>query len=128
MNKQTWSLFMANVIKKLLPLLIYADINIFLKTLRFFTISFDVYVKIYETAQLTFFMFLNQKTNFHFKFANVLWVAFSIPSDSLILVKFSEIVRALGILIHLFNVRKMLFHTCAVVRSVAYATLTTSRS
>jgi hypothetical protein len=39
-------------------------INIFPKTFRFFTISFnqtnDVYVKIYETAQLTmFYVFLN---------------------------------------------------------------------
>jgi hypothetical protein len=44
-----------NVTKMLLPLRVYA--NIFPKTLRFFTISFtqanDVYVKIYETAQLT---------------------------------------------------------------------------
>jgi hypothetical protein len=42
-------------------------IDIFPKTLRFFTISFnqanEVYVKIYETAQLTmFYVFLNQKT------------------------------------------------------------------
>jgi hypothetical protein len=89
---------MANVIKKLLPLLIYADINIFLKTLRFFTISFDVMSKFTKLHSYLFLCFLNQKTNFHFKFANVLWVAFSIPSGSLILVKFSEIVRALGIL------------------------------
>jgi hypothetical protein len=38
-------------------------INIFPKILRFFTISFnqanDVYVKIYETAQLTMFYVLN---------------------------------------------------------------------
>jgi hypothetical protein len=47
--------------------------DIFPKTVPFFTISFnqknDVYAKIYETAQLTF--------------ANVFWVAFSIPSASL---------------------------------------------
>jgi hypothetical protein len=56
-------------------------LNIFPKTHRFFTISFsqadDVYVKIYETAQLCFMFF-----------ANVLWVAFSIPSVSLSLVKY----------------------------------------
>jgi hypothetical protein len=63
-EKTNMSRFMANVIKKLLPLLIYADINIFLKTLRFFTISFDVYVKIYETAQLPFFMFFKSKNKF----------------------------------------------------------------
>jgi hypothetical protein len=38
---------------------VYAIINIFPKTLRFLTISFnqanDVYVKIYETGQLTMF-------------------------------------------------------------------------
>jgi hypothetical protein len=55
-------------------------INIFPKTLRFFTQVNDVYVKIYETAQLCF---LNQQTNIHVNFANVLWVAFSIPSGSL---------------------------------------------
>jgi hypothetical protein len=48
---------MANVIKLLLPLRVYADISP--KTLRFFQISFnpvnDPYVKIYETAQLTMF-------------------------------------------------------------------------
>jgi hypothetical protein len=52
-------------------------INIFPKTLRFFAISFyqgnDVYVKIYETAQLTmFYVFLNKKTNIHVNFGNVL--------------------------------------------------------
>jgi hypothetical protein len=67
-------------------------INIFPKTLRFFTISFNqanyVYVKIYETAQLTMFcVFLNQKANIQVNFVNVLWVAFSIPSGSLSLVK-----------------------------------------
>jgi hypothetical protein len=47
---------MANVIKMLLPLRVYADMtmDIFPKTPRFFTISFnqanDVYVKIYETV------------------------------------------------------------------------------
>jgi hypothetical protein len=49
---------MTNVIKQ--------TINIFPKTLPFFTILFnqanDVYVKIYETTQLTIFVFLNQKT------------------------------------------------------------------
>jgi hypothetical protein len=48
---------MANVLKMLLPLRVYATINIFKKILCFFTISFnqanDVYVKIYETGQLT---------------------------------------------------------------------------
>jgi hypothetical protein len=48
---------MAKVLEMLLPLRVYADF--FTKTLRFFTISFnqanDVYVKIYETAQLTMF-------------------------------------------------------------------------
>jgi hypothetical protein len=69
-------------------------INIFPKTFRFFTILFnqtnDVYVKIYEAAQLLCFMFFKYKTNMyiHFKFANVLWVAFSIPSGSLSLVKY----------------------------------------
>jgi hypothetical protein len=42
-------------------------VNIFPKTFRFFTISFnqanDVYVKIYETGQLTmFYVFLNRKS------------------------------------------------------------------
>jgi hypothetical protein len=53
-------------------------INIFPKTLRFFTTSFyqanDFYVKIYETAQLTVLCFLNQKTNIHVNFANVLCI------------------------------------------------------
>jgi hypothetical protein len=66
-------------------------INVFPKTLRFFTISFnkanDVYVKIFETTQLTmFYILLNQKTNYHFNFASVLWVAFSIPLGPLSLV------------------------------------------
>jgi hypothetical protein len=56
---------------------------IFPKTLCFFTISFnlvnDLYIKIYETAQLTMF---------YVNFGNVLWVAFSIPSGSLSLVKY----------------------------------------
>jgi hypothetical protein len=47
---------MANVIKMLQPCAFMETINIFPKTLRFFTILFnqanDVYVKIYETAQL----------------------------------------------------------------------------
>jgi hypothetical protein len=68
-------------------------INIFPKILRFFKISFnqanDIYVKIYETAQLTMFMFLKLKNKIHFNCANVLWVAFSIPSGSLSLVKYS---------------------------------------
>jgi hypothetical protein len=42
-------------------------INLFLKTLRFFTISFnqanDVYVKIYETAQLTMFFYFGVITS-----------------------------------------------------------------
>jgi hypothetical protein len=68
---------MANLIKMLLPLRLYAGKHFF-KTLRFFTISFNqanaVYVKMYETAQLTlFYVFLN-KTNIHVNFANVLWV------------------------------------------------------
>jgi hypothetical protein len=50
---------MANVIKMLLPLRVYAHNKNFPKTLRFYTISFnhenDVYVKIYETTQLTMF-------------------------------------------------------------------------
>jgi hypothetical protein len=59
---------MANVMKMLLPLLVYADNKHFSKNSRFFTISFnqanDVYVKIYETAQLTkFYVFLNKKQN-----------------------------------------------------------------
>jgi hypothetical protein len=59
-------------------------INIFPKTLRFFTISFneanDLYVEIYETAQVrSALCFLNQKRNAHVNFGNVLWVAFSIP-------------------------------------------------
>jgi hypothetical protein len=77
---------MANVIKM-------QTINIFPKTLRFFTISFnqanDVYVKIYETAQLTtFYVFLNQKIKIHVNFVSVLWVAFSIASSSSSLVKY----------------------------------------
>jgi hypothetical protein len=76
MRKQTWSWFMANLIK-------------IIKTHRFFT-SFNqanaVYVKIYETVQLLYF--LNQKTNIYVNFANVLCVAFSIPSGSLPLVKY----------------------------------------
>jgi hypothetical protein len=39
-------------------------------------------MKIYETVQLTMF-YVFFKSNIHVKFANVLWVAFSIPSDSL---------------------------------------------
>jgi hypothetical protein len=58
-------------------------IYIFPKTLRFFTISFnqanDVNVTLYETAH----------TNIHVNFGNVLGVAFSIPSGSLSLVKYS---------------------------------------
>jgi hypothetical protein len=50
---------MANVVKTLLPLRVYAVNRHFPKNLRFFTISFnqvnDVYLKIYETAQLTMF-------------------------------------------------------------------------
>jgi hypothetical protein len=50
--------------------------NIFPKSLCFFTISFnqanDVYVKIYETSQLTmFYVFLNQKTNIQVNFGNM---------------------------------------------------------
>jgi hypothetical protein len=67
---------MANVIKMLL-------------SLRFFTISFkqlnDVYVKIYETTHLIMFKL---KTDIHVNFANVLWVAFLLPTGSLSLVKF----------------------------------------
>jgi hypothetical protein len=37
--------------------------------------------------------FLNQKTNVHVSFANVLWVAFSIPSGSLSLVIFNRSVE-----------------------------------
>jgi hypothetical protein len=77
---------MANVIKMLLPLRVYADNKYFPKNSSFLTISFnqanDVYVKIYETAQLTVLGFLNQKTNIHVNFGNVLWVAFPIPSGS----------------------------------------------
>jgi hypothetical protein len=56
-------------------------INIFPKTLRFFTISFDqvndVYVKIYETPQLTMFYFFYQnQSNIHINFARVLWLHF----------------------------------------------------
>jgi hypothetical protein len=58
-------------------------VNIFPKTLRFFTILFnqanDVHVKIYEAAHLTlFYVFLNKKIKIHVNFGNVLWVAFSI--------------------------------------------------
>jgi hypothetical protein len=57
---------MANVIKMLRRCPFMQTINIFQKTLRFFTISFhqatDVYVKIYETAKLTVrFMFSKLK-------------------------------------------------------------------
>jgi hypothetical protein len=62
---------------------------------RLCTISFNqanvknVYVKIYQTAQtIMFYAFLNQKRNIHVNFANVLWVAFSIPSRLLSLVKY----------------------------------------
>jgi hypothetical protein len=82
---------MANVIKMLLSLRIYASSKHFPKNLRFSTVSFnqanDVYVKIYETAQLRF-CFLNQKRKIHVNFANVLWVAFSIPSGSSSLAKY----------------------------------------
>jgi hypothetical protein len=58
-EKTDMILIMTNVIKMLLPLRVYA--NIFPKTLRFFTISFnqanDVYVKIYETAKLCLMFF-----------------------------------------------------------------------
>jgi hypothetical protein len=46
------------------------------------------YVKIYETAVTMFYVFLNQKTNIRVNFGNVLWVAFSISSGSLLLVKY----------------------------------------
>jgi hypothetical protein len=65
--------------------------NVFPKTLCFNTISFnqanDVYVKIYETARLTVLCFLKQKIEIRVNFGNVLWVAFSIPSGSLLLVE-----------------------------------------
>jgi hypothetical protein len=76
---------MTNVIKQ--------TINIFPKTLRFFTISFnqanDVYVKIYETTQLTmFYVFLNQKTRLtlqmycglHFQFRRAHYHTLSHPA------------------------------------------------
>jgi hypothetical protein len=50
---------MANVIKMILPLRIYADNKHFPKNSsflqNFFNQANDVYVKIYETAQLTMF-------------------------------------------------------------------------
>jgi hypothetical protein len=66
-------------------------INIFPKTLYFSIISFNQAndVKIYETGQLTVLCFLNQKTNVHVNFRNILlWVAFSIPLGSLSLLKY----------------------------------------
>jgi hypothetical protein len=53
-----------------MPLRVYADNKHFPKNSSFWTISFnqanDVYVKIYDIAQLTmFYVFLNQKTNTH---------------------------------------------------------------
>jgi hypothetical protein len=59
-----------------LPLCVYADNKHFPKN------SVDINVKIYETAQLVLWS-LNQKTNINVSVANVLWVAFSIPSGSL---------------------------------------------
>jgi hypothetical protein len=63
MTKLGLSCFRVNVIKMLLPL--RQTINIFLKILRFFTTSFnpanDVYVTIYDTAQLTMFYVFKSK-------------------------------------------------------------------
>jgi hypothetical protein len=61
-------------------------VNIFPKTLRFFTASFNqannVYVKIYKTNYvLCFFQSKNKYPRY--LCANVLWVAFLIPSGSL---------------------------------------------
>jgi hypothetical protein len=82
-----------------LPIILFVTIDIYekvkiqrYKCIRFFfTIAFnqanDVYVNIYETAQLTMF-YVYQKRNIHVNFANVLWVAFSIPSGSLSHVKY----------------------------------------
>jgi hypothetical protein len=61
----------------------------FPKNSWFFTILFnqanDVYVKIYATAQLCVLCILNLK---NISFAKELWVAFSIQSGSLSLVKY----------------------------------------
>jgi hypothetical protein len=70
---------MANVIKILLPLRVYADNKRFPKTLSIsFNQANDVYVKIYETTQLTMFYVFKIKQQIS-TFGNVLWVAFSIP-------------------------------------------------
>jgi hypothetical protein len=71
---------MANAIKILLPLRVYADNKRFPKTPSItFNQANDVYVKIYETAQLTMFYVFKIKQQIS-TFGNVLWVAFSIPS------------------------------------------------
>jgi hypothetical protein len=70
-------------------------INIFPKIFGFFTILFnrmnDVYVKIHKTAQLAVF-YVKRKSaltlQMYFNFANVLRVAFSVPSGSLSLMKY----------------------------------------
>jgi hypothetical protein len=63
-------------------------INVFPKALHFFRISFNqannVYVKIYETAQIPVLYFLNKK-NIHVNFGNVLWVGCILNSIGLII-------------------------------------------
>jgi hypothetical protein len=68
MKKQTWSGFMAN-----------ADNKHFPKNYSFFPSFFHNFI----------YCFLNQKINIHVNFTRVLWVAFSIPLDSLSLVKYT---------------------------------------
>jgi hypothetical protein len=67
-------------------------INIFPKTPRFCTIPFNQANHVCQTLRNStanyILCFLNKKTNIHVNFVNVLWVAFSILSDSLSLLKY----------------------------------------
>jgi hypothetical protein len=47
--------------------------------------------------------FLNQKTNVHINFGNVLWVAFSIPSGSLSVLSLVKYPVLTNTFLHLFN-------------------------
>jgi hypothetical protein len=77
-RKQTWSWFKANVIKIPLPLRVCADNRHFPENFVFS--QFHLNKRIWR---------LCQKTNIHVSVASVLlWVAFSVPSGSLSLVKY----------------------------------------
>jgi hypothetical protein len=66
---------MANVIKMLLSLRV---LNIFSKT------PFFHYLQNLQKPTAMFDVLKKKKTNIHFNFAHVLWVAFSVPSGSLL--------------------------------------------